>query len=57
MGGLGLEVVVGAGLLRVVAAEAVRCRHQGVVHALEGGALVKQGALCEVRATLRARHM
>ena len=45
MGGLGLEVVVGAGLLRVVAAEAVRCRDQGVVHALEGGALVKQGPL------------
>ena len=45
MGGLGLEVVVGAGLLRVVAAEAVRGRQQGVVHALEGGALVKQGPL------------
>ena len=45
MGGLGLEVVVGAGLLRVVAAEAVRGRHQGVVHALEGGALVRQGTL------------
>ena len=57
MGRLGGEVVVGAGLLRVVAAEAVRGRDQGVVHALEGGALVRQGTLGEVRATLRARHM
>ena len=45
MGRLGGEVVVGARLLRVVAAQAVRGRDQGVVHALEGGALVRQGTL------------
>ena len=45
MGGLGGEVVVGASLLRVVAAEPVRGGDQGVVHALEGGALVRQGPL------------